>query len=117
MGRNDDNADAHLSGIAAKRARETEVLNLRWQQMMTYNQEMIIRDDRISSRKYDKISEFSARPPELFRVSETACVYFRYCFIDSYTACEETMREGLCRDLKKCLWYDGFGRRVYIRGN
>ena len=111
------NADAHESGIPSKRVRELEELNLRVHQRLTPNQEMTIRDHNSNTRKFDKISMFGARPPELVSVFENPKVYYRLCYISDGAFTEEVMKQGLNRDLRRCKWFDCLGRRVYIRLN
>lgn len=81
-------------------------------------QKTILHDDRTSSRKYIKISEFGVRPPELNFVFETLASFFRMCYIDNQDfSSEEAMKLGLDQNLDICRWYDGFGRNIYTRKN
>ena len=115
---NDDNADAHISGLCTVRARSNPDLDLDDLQQLTTHQETIVQDDCISCRKYNKISEFGVRPPELKFVFETPVDYFRMCYIDNeFFNSEESMKLGLDQNLECCRWFDGFGRNIYIREN
>ena len=114
----DPNSDAHLSGIPSKRVRQHVELHLNEAQHMTENQVVIARDHQSSSRKYDMISMFGLRPPELLALFQNPQEYYRLCFIDDNTChTEEIMKKGLSPNLRNCLWFDCLGRRVYIRLN
>lgn len=86
-------------------------------QLMTYNQCLLMRDDLVSSRRSDTITEYSLRPPELLYVFESISSYFRYCEIDGTSSSNETIEDLLTSDLSTCQWFDGFGRKVRIRKN
>ena len=45
----EDDADAHISGLAASHARENEQLDLHWMQKVTMNQEITARDHKSMS--------------------------------------------------------------------
>ena len=77
---NNPSADAHVSGVAAKRARESEELELHPRQQLTPSQEMTARDHKGSSRKYDMMSIFGLRPPELVSVFDNPKYYFGFLF-------------------------------------
>ena len=116
-----ERSDVHNSGIASVRARRDGnrgqyPLLSRFQQF-TENQCEIIQDDHIKSRKYDKISEFGIRPPELVHVFSTLASYFRFCYVGNEACDEAQMKRELDPDLMKCHWFDGFSRRVHIREN
>ena len=78
-------------------------------QMMTY------KNHDGSVTKYDMISLFSLRPPELLGVFRNPIDYYRYCYIDTKTMKEITVESMLVADLYSCLWVDCLGRRVKIR--
>ena len=109
-----DNSNAHKSGILSKRVRKLPELNLRFHQQLTLNQESTVRDHKKKTRKYDMISIFGARPPELVSVFQNPKDYFRLCHINDKVVKENDMKQGLHRDLRKCLWYDCFGCRIYL---
>ncbi|MDB4430362.1 GIY-YIG nuclease family protein [bacterium] len=66
--------------------------------------------------KYDMISLFSLRPPELLGVFRNPVDYYRYCYIDDKTLNEKKVEDMLVPDLYQCPWIDCLGRRVKIRG-
>ncbi len=114
-GRRRNGFDAHRSGLDAGRVRESQDLGLHREQRLTASQELTLRDDRVSSRKFCMISVFGLRPPELVGVFETLGTYFRYCHIEDKPHSVEAVKERLSNDLRQCRWIDCYGRQVYIR--
>ena len=109
-------ADAHVSGMAAIRVRESHLESNLYQQV-TVPQEMIARDDSASTRRYDMISIFGLRPPELVPVFQNPNEYFRLTIIGDGVVSEDKIREGLNSDLRQCRWFDCLSRPVHIRLN
>ena len=100
-----DNSDAHEISIVSKRVRELPEVNLRFHQQLTLNQEATVQDHKKKTRKYDMISIFGARPPELVSVFQNPKVYFRLCHINDSVVIEDVMRQGLHRDVLIQLEY------------
>ena len=112
---NRTDADAHISGIPAKRVRERSDLHIR--QRMTPSQVETARDHQKSSRVYDQISIHSLRPPELLKVIQNPGEYFRFMHIEPEIIKEDEMKKGLNKDLRVCKWFDCIGRHVKMRRN
>jgi hypothetical protein len=106
-------ADEHIDEIWIDKARRSIAPPLHTSQMLTQSQLDILFDDRVDSRKYDSISEFGIRPPELIAVFKTVLPYFRICDIDRKFIPD--LKDMLSTDLNICCWIDGFGRQVRIR--
>ena len=107
-----DTTDHNTSTITSQSVRIQK--NLPLQQRFTPSQCEIIFDDNVSSRSFDRISEYNVRPPELkcFTLKD----YFRFFRIDKHTQCKYTMSSNLDPDnIDRCLWYDGFSRQVRLR--
>ena len=65
--------------------------------------------------RYDKISIFSLRPPELLGVFLNPLEYYQSCVIDEKDT-QGTVEAGdkLCSNLLMCSWIDCFGRKIKI---
>jgi hypothetical protein len=110
---NNNPADHCVDQVLAQKVRQA--LNFDDSRKFTPAQCEIIFDDSIESRKYDKISEFGIRPPELVPVVDTLTPYFRWFHISDKMASEQKMKEGLNARIDQSDWYDGFCRRVKVR--
>lgn len=80
--------------------------------MFTPSQLEIIFDDRIESRRLDRVSEFGVHPPELTRVFVNISHYFRFCVIDKKVLHDI---QSKLNDTLNSRWVDGFGRLVRLR--
>ena len=108
-----DVADAYSAGVPMQRA--CLKVNLPKEQRMTGCQMVTFRNHNGKYAKYDMISIFSLRPPELLGVFRNPVDYFRHCHIDEEQGLnEEAARSMSSNDLHKCPWVDCFGRRVFI---
>ena len=72
--------DAYQSEISMQNARMNA--DVTEQHLMTNSQMLTYHNHHGQAKKYDKISVFSLRPPELLGVFRNPSHYFRYCFID-----------------------------------
>ena len=121
--------DRFTSAIPMKKARS----KLPRCQQMTKDQVTTFRNYNGHAAKYDKISIFSLRPPELFDLFSNPVEYFRYCIIDEKQVnsdeapslmfpynmedeIEHRPGEGLrFKGFPYSLWIDQLGRVVRIR--
>lgn len=107
------NPDLFTEGIPMQRARMQFDLS-EWHRM-TEGQMLTYRNHNGKASKYDMISVFSLRPPELLGVFRNPIDYFRYCYIDEDDCYNEEDAGGvLCDDINECPWIDCLGRRVKI---
>lgn len=105
--------DHYYDEIEIDRIRRS-IRSLLPQQQFTQPQLDILFDNRIDTRKYDKISEFGVRPPELAPIFTRPKEYFRFCALSKNMA--PNIEYSLCgHPLVKCRWIDGFGRKVRLR--
>ena len=86
-------ADAYAAGVPMKRARLQ--LGLSIEQRMTDSQMVTFRNHNGKSTKYDMISIFSLRPPELLSVFRNPVDYFRYCYVHEEQMLNEEKVENL----------------------
>eukprot|EP00956_Cyclotella_meneghiniana_P018903 scaffold31899_cov24-Cyclotella_meneghiniana.AAC.1 len=107
----DDTPDSFIAQIPMQRARFQ--FDLAEQHRMTATQMVTYRNHNGSASKYDMISIFSLRPPELLGVFRNPMDYFRYCSIDeSKTYNEDEVEPMLSNNLMRCQWIDCLGRKV-----
>ena len=90
-------------------------MNLSNEQLMTESQCATYRNHDGRSSKYDMISIFSLRPPELLGVFRNPIDYIRYCHIEENQMKDDKIVESLNIDVSRCSWIDCFCRRVQIR--
>ncbi len=89
--------------------------NLSEHQLMTPSQIGTYQNhDCGNSAKYDIISLFSLRPPELLNVFSNPTKYFRYCNIDDKISKMSYIEDELNIDISYCGWFDCLGRQVRI---
>lgn len=110
---NSDENDNHVSDPFMKVKREEA--NFNQYQRMTESQLATHRNHNGKSAKYDMISQFSLRPPELFSVFGNPVFFYRYCHVETKPLKVEVIEDSLSEDLMKCRWIDCFGRHVRIR--
>ena len=80
----------------------------------TPSQVEIIFDDNISTRVFDRISEYNVRPPELKFIGLKE--YFRYFQISKKRFSKDEMFSKLDPESpRRSVWFDGFSRQVRIR--
>lgn len=81
----------------------------------TENQKLLMRRSELKYMNQDKIGLYSVRPAELLYLVRSVKHYFEW-FVFSKTALkEQQISDGLDSDIRKCLWIDGLGRRVWLR--
>lgn len=108
----DHPVDDYTSGIPMQQIRRRNELHEC--QLMTSSQMATYRNHDGSASKYDMISLFSLRPPELICVFKNPVAYYRCCYIDKPMSVWKA--EGLLGDnLHTCAWIDCVGRHVRIR--
>ena len=105
--------DTFSSNIPSQEVRT--VKNFPDHKKMSKNQILTYGNHNGNTTKYDMISIFSLRPPELLKVFTNPVDYFRYCHIDKNQLSEEKMDELLCIEMNMCVWIDCLGRRITIR--
>ena len=81
---------------------------------MTANQSLRYQNHDGKTSKYDMISIFSLRPPELLGVFRNPIGYFRYCYIEKKQMKIDEIEESISENLENCLWIDCFSRKVSI---
>jgi hypothetical protein len=118
VGRNRDGTerqpDHQYDDIYLDTVRKSIRPELRPQQQLTQAQLDILFDDRVDNRKYDKISEFGVRPPELVPVFSRLKHYYRLCVVSNEFT--PNIMDLLCiAPLTRCRWIDGFGRMIRLR--
>ena len=95
--------------------RSNDDLALPIEQHMTNNQIATYRNHNGSSARYDMISIFSLRPPELIGVFTNPIDYFRLCYIEKVPLKAQNIYNLLNDDISTCSWIDCLGRHVQIR--
>ena len=105
-------SDAYTSGAPMQQIRSRS--NLSEHQQMTSNQHLTYRNHHGKTSKYDMVSIFSLRPPELLGVFRNPIDYFRYCHIDHKQMKNIDIEEALSENIQNCAWIDCFGRKVRI---
>lgn len=105
--------DSFSSSVPSQRARVDSNIEPVWH--MTDNQMATYRNNDGKAHKYDKISQFSLRPPELLKVFTNPIDYYRYCQIDKKQMNFDEITQVLSSNLNKRVWVDGLGRKVMIR--
>ena len=83
--------------------------------VMTPNQLATYRNHHGNTAKYDQISVFSLRPPELFDVFTRPKDYFWFCHIDKKQMKYNDIESELNEDIKECSWIDCLGRKIKLR--
>ena len=107
-------ADAYASGVPMQRARLQ--INLPEYHRMTDGQMITYRNHNGKAARYDMISLFSLRPPELLSVIRNPVDYYRCCYIvEDKLLNEEAVENMLSDDLRVCPWIDCLGRRIKLR--
>ena len=92
---------------------ELSLVNYR---QFTSNQLLILSEEKKQKIKvYDKISEFSIRPPELRSCFDMVGNYYRWFKIMHKKLAKGDVLKFLDTDLKKSAWIDGQSRKVLIR--
>ena len=102
--------DEHVDGIWIDKLRRRHITHE--YRMFTPYQLEIIFDDRIESRRYDHVSVYGVRPPELTRVIVNLALYYRLCVIGQTIYSDVANK---LNDTLNCRWVDGFGRLVRFR--
>jgi predicted GIY-YIG superfamily endonuclease len=105
--------DAFACGAPMQRLRQGK--NLPKCQLMRESQVATYRNHLGKSSRYDEISIFSLRPPELLEVVTSPLAYFRFFHVDEKSMKLDAIEAALSSDLRVCRWIDCLGRQVRIR--
>ena len=98
-------SDTYASGVPMQRARLQ--VDLPDYHCMNDSQMTTYRNHNGKASRYDMISIFSLRPPELLGVFCNPIDYYRCCVIDEGRVLGEEVVEGvLSADLSVCPWID-----------
>ena len=89
--------------------------NLQECQHMTTHQVSTYKNHNGNTARYDDISLFSLRPPELLKVFENPTEYYRFCYIDCKVSKNSFIEDELDTQIIHCGWFDCLGRQVKIR--
>ena len=107
--------DVHIASCPAKQKRVE--LRLEDWRMFSENQMMTYRNHYMKNVTYDKVSQFSLRPPELLTLFDTVADYFRWFEIGAKPLKIDDINLHTRLDFRDSWWIDALGRKVTLRVN
>ena len=82
----------------------------------TENESIIMSDIQQSGMRYDKITQFSLRPPEIKTFIGMVGDYYRWFYVDmAQKIAADEMMDLVNEDVNKTSWIDGLQRKVKLR--
>eukprot|EP00957_Ditylum_brightwellii_P144540 11010501-Ditylum_brightwellii.AAC.1 len=101
--------DVHIASCPAKQKRVE--LRLEDWRMFSENQMMTYRNHYMKNVTYDKVSQFSLRPPELLTLFDTVADYFRWFEIGAKPLKIDDINLHTRLDFRDSWWIDALGRK------
>lgn len=86
----------------------------RWRQH-TDNEITVLNDIKNSKVSYDRITEFSIRPPKFHTMFDKVGNYFRWFDVERKFMRGQQMDDALSEELRMSFWIDGLRRQVKMR--
>ena len=81
----------------------------------TNTQKLLLQTSEAQCENQDKISMFGVRPVELMEIVASVKQYFEWFTFGVKAMNAQDITNGLNEDVRRCMWIDGIGRRVWLR--